>query len=265
MNGYITLEKKITEWEWYKDTNTKSVFLHLLLKANWKDTKWRGIDIKRGQVVTSIATLSGELNISEKAVRTALEHLSKTGEIGKQTTSKYSVISVLNYDKYQDKGKQETEITADITANKTADEGQGNGKETAGKGQQMNTFKESNTPNTFKKNNIPPISPQGEKRKTAVSIIESRNLTKEVEDIVKDWVAYKTERREGYKPRGLEACITEIQNNIDKHGIEEVRNVINKTMSANYQGIVWNWLTDKKTKGNIDNSDIERWINNDKK
>ena len=102
--------------------------------------------------------------------------------------------------------------------------------------------------------NIPPISPQGEKRKTAVSIIESRNLTKEVEDIVKDWVAYKTERREGYKPRGLNAFITEVQKNANEYGEDEVIRVINKSMSSNYQGVVWDWLSKEQGRGGFVNS-----------
>jgi len=35
------------DWEWYDDINTKVLFIHLLIKANWKEKKWRGIKIKR--------------------------------------------------------------------------------------------------------------------------------------------------------------------------------------------------------------------------
>lgn len=40
--------------------------------------------------------------MSVKQVRTALNHLEKTGEIGKQTTSHNTLIIVLNYSRYQD-------------------------------------------------------------------------------------------------------------------------------------------------------------------
>ena len=31
--GYIKLYRKMKKWGWYKDQNTKDVFLHLLLEA----------------------------------------------------------------------------------------------------------------------------------------------------------------------------------------------------------------------------------------
>jgi hypothetical protein len=108
MNGHITLDRKILEWEWYTDTNTKIVFIHLLLTACWKDTRWQGRIIKRGQLVTSIPSLCTALSLSTREVRTALSHLCSTGEIDRQTTAKYSVITVLNYDLYQTSDSQTT-------------------------------------------------------------------------------------------------------------------------------------------------------------
>ena len=102
MSGYIKIDRKITEWEWYKNLNTKVVFFHCLLKANWKEGKFEGKIIKRGSFVTSIKKLSLELCLTEDEVRTAIKHLISTGEITKQTTNKYSVITVSNYELYQD-------------------------------------------------------------------------------------------------------------------------------------------------------------------
>lgn len=109
MNGHITLDRKILDWEWYTDTNTKTVFIHLLLTACWKDTKWQGKIIKRGQLVTSIPSLCTDLSLTTREVRTALSHLCSTGEIDRQTTAKYSVITVLNYDLYQPSDRQTTD------------------------------------------------------------------------------------------------------------------------------------------------------------
>ena len=41
--GYIQLYRSILDWEWYHDMTTKSVFLHLLLTANYEPQKWRGM------------------------------------------------------------------------------------------------------------------------------------------------------------------------------------------------------------------------------
>jgi hypothetical protein len=100
-SGYIRLYRSLLSWEWYTDTNTKAAFLHLILTANWEPKKWKGITIKRGQRVVSYASLSSELKISVKSVRTALDHLRQTGEVAILSTHEYSVITIKNYDLYQ--------------------------------------------------------------------------------------------------------------------------------------------------------------------
>lgn len=106
MGSYIKIDRKILEWEWYKNLNTCRLFFHILLKANWKDCRFEGREIRRGSFVTSVRNLSLETALTEDEVRTALGHLIKTGEVTKQTTNKYTVITVSNYEPYQDIPKQ---------------------------------------------------------------------------------------------------------------------------------------------------------------
>ena len=68
MSGYIKINRKILEWEWYRNINTKVLFLHCLLKANWKDGKFEGRGVKRGSFITSIKKLSLELGLTQDAV-----------------------------------------------------------------------------------------------------------------------------------------------------------------------------------------------------
>lgn len=75
MNGWIKFYHKFIEWEWYTDSVTKDVFIHLLLKANIEDKQWKNITIKRGQVLTSIRKLSKELRHTERQTRRALNNL----------------------------------------------------------------------------------------------------------------------------------------------------------------------------------------------
>ena len=99
--GFISVDRKILDWEWYKDSNTKAVFLHCLLKANWKDGNFCGKVIHRGQFITSRKALSNELNLGESTIRTALNRLKSTNEITINSTNKYTVITVVKYDDYQ--------------------------------------------------------------------------------------------------------------------------------------------------------------------
>lgn len=100
-NEHIKLYRKIINWEWYTDVSTKTLFLHCLLRANWKDEKWRGIEIKRGQFITSLATLSKESGLSVQQVRTSLKRLQLTNELTSKQQGKYRLITVVSYDSYQ--------------------------------------------------------------------------------------------------------------------------------------------------------------------
>lgn len=100
--GFISLHRKMLEWEWFDCPKHLKLFIVLLLKANWKDTKWRGHVIKRGQLLTGIDQLSHWTKLSKKSIRTALVHLESTGELARQTTNRFSIITLCNYEKYQD-------------------------------------------------------------------------------------------------------------------------------------------------------------------
>ncbi len=99
--GYIKLWRKITEWEWYKDSNTFSLFLHLLVGANYKPSRFFGHEIKRGDIVTGLFQLFEDTGISIQSIRTSLERLKQTGEITIKTTNRFSIITLCNYEIYQ--------------------------------------------------------------------------------------------------------------------------------------------------------------------
>ena len=99
--GWIKLHRKFLKWEWYDDINTSRFFLHCLFRANHKDKKWRGTMIKRGQFISSLSKLAKECGLSVRSVRTCISRLKSTHELTHQTTSKYSLITLVNYDKYQ--------------------------------------------------------------------------------------------------------------------------------------------------------------------
>lgn len=104
-NGFITLHRKILDWEWYDDLNTTRLFIHCLLRANHKDNNWRGILIQRGSFLTSINTLSKETKLSTSQIRTSLKKLKSTSEIASKSQAQYSVITMLKYDQYQTNDK----------------------------------------------------------------------------------------------------------------------------------------------------------------
>lgn len=100
--GFVKLFRKFTKWEWYSDINTKTLFLHLLLTANHEDKNWKGILIKRGQVITGRKKLSEETGLTEQNIKTSLKRLKSTNEITTKITNKYTIVTLVNWEKYQD-------------------------------------------------------------------------------------------------------------------------------------------------------------------
>lgn len=101
MEGWIKIHRSLLDWEWYSDTNCVRLALHFLLKANYQPKKWQGITIVRGQLVTSRGQLSEETGLSQMQIRTTIDKLDKCGFITKSATSKYTIVTICNYDSYQ--------------------------------------------------------------------------------------------------------------------------------------------------------------------
>lgn len=107
MEGWIKIHRSLLEWEWYSDTNCVRLALHFLLKANYQSVKWRGMDIERGQFITSRAKLSAETSLSDREIRTAIDKLAKSEFSTIRTTNKFTIVTVCNYDKYQSQTSDE--------------------------------------------------------------------------------------------------------------------------------------------------------------
>ena len=101
-NGsYVYLFRKFGRCEWYTDVSAKVLFIHCLIKANWRDKESHGTLIKRGTFLTSIRRLSHETGLTDKQVRGGLSRLEKAEAIIYKPAKMNSIIVVLNYDKYQ--------------------------------------------------------------------------------------------------------------------------------------------------------------------
>ena len=115
--GWIKLHRALMDWEWYDDIITRGIFIHCLLRANHTDTNWRGIELKRGQFVTSLKHLAEENGISVQTLRTHLKRLKSTRELTIKSTNKNSIITVCKYESYQSE-KSEANTQTNTQANK---------------------------------------------------------------------------------------------------------------------------------------------------
>lgn len=98
--GFVQLSRSILYAKWYSDINTSRLFMHMLLTSAYENTTINGIALSKGQILTSYPSLAKKTGLTEKQVRTIIKKLVESGEILFNSTSKFSIISVIKYDTY---------------------------------------------------------------------------------------------------------------------------------------------------------------------
>lgn len=140
MKGYIKLDRKILNWGWFKEENMLKLWLYLLLTAQHQDTYIKGVMLKRGEVLFGRKQASKDTGISEQSIRTCINRLKSTNEITTKSTNKYTIITILKYDEYQNNNKKSTnKSTNKLTNNQPTTN------------QQLTTYKNVNNVNNVNK------------------------------------------------------------------------------------------------------------------
>lgn len=148
---FIKLDRNIERWRWFKNKNTLIVFLWLLLNANVSDHEFEHEIIHRGEVATSLRNVSMTTGLTIREVRTAFLHLKSTGEVTSRSCNRYQVISIVNYDKYQDNRQAERQTNR-----------QASDKQATSKRQQYKNIKNDKNEKNIKEGRFAPDSPSGE-------------------------------------------------------------------------------------------------------
>lgn len=102
-NGWVKIHRKMVDWEWFSSPTTSHLLFYFILKANIEDKKWRGRVIKRGQFVTSRAVACEESGLTVQEYRTAVKRLLECGTITTETTNTSTIVTLCNYESYQQK------------------------------------------------------------------------------------------------------------------------------------------------------------------
>lgn len=222
--GFIKIDRGILDWEWYSDINTTRLFIHLILKANWKDGRFQGQEIKRGSFVTSYPKLAEETELTVNQVRTSLNKLKSTGEITVKSQSKFSVITVKNYCLYQDISQSNhSQIT---------DKPQTNHR-------QITTIEESKK---VRREEIKKRVSKDTPKETPEDIISQYDFSEAMVIKIREWLKYKSERRETYKSTGLTALLNRVSQKSGEYGENPVMALMDESMANGWRGIIWDRL-----------------------
>ncbi len=120
MEGWIKLYRQFLEWEWFTRAEMVQLFLYFLIKANHEPARWRGIDIKQGQFITSLDRISRETGLSVQTIRTSINRLKSTNEITVESTNRNTMITICNYSIYQEQKAEDNKqnnIPSNIPSN----------------------------------------------------------------------------------------------------------------------------------------------------
>lgn len=151
MDTWIRLPReKFLGFEWYDDPIVKSVFLHLYVTANTSDNEWHGINIKRGQTITSLAKISIATGHTIQEVRTAIKKLKSTHYLTQSQHSKFSLFTVVVYEDWQN-------ATQCLTSNQQAT----NTQVTSNQQATNNNIRMKEYKNERMKENTPPTPSKG--------------------------------------------------------------------------------------------------------
>ena len=111
-DGWVKLHRKLLDHPIFKNDKLFRVFVYCLLKASHKDREQLVgdsiVNLKAGELATGRTAISGATGLSEQNVKTAINKLKALQIITSKPTNKYSIISILNWDSYQQDNQQTT-------------------------------------------------------------------------------------------------------------------------------------------------------------
>jgi len=103
--GYIKIYRKFLDDCLIGNYKLMALWMVLLLEANHQDKKiiWNKEEliIKRGELITGRKKLAEKTGLSERNVRTCLETLKSTNKVTIKIYSKFSLVTIINWDRYQ--------------------------------------------------------------------------------------------------------------------------------------------------------------------
>ena len=110
MKGWITLHRKLLENPISCKADYLSVWVHLLLMASHEETSfiWNNKKqiLRKGQLLTGRKKLSKQTGVTESQIYKILKYLEMEQQIEQQKTTKFTVITIKNWGRYQDKNNK---------------------------------------------------------------------------------------------------------------------------------------------------------------
>lgn len=99
--GYVKVFRSFLDWERYDDEACVRLFIHLLMIVNWRESKWHGRTLPAGSKIISQLEVATSLGWTRQKMGRTLDKLKATGEVTTEAGSKWTLVTLVNWDKYQ--------------------------------------------------------------------------------------------------------------------------------------------------------------------
>lgn len=214
---FILVNRSLLKWEWYSDLPVRVLFQHLMLTVNWAPGRFKGVNIAPGQVPTSVQAMAAGSGLTVQQTKTALSKLKSTGEVTCQATSHFTVVTLVNWAKWQnDQPTKQPQSNQRATSNQPSSN---HGATTIEEGKKEN--KE--------------IREEGKVERAA--LVWPSWSSDRFREVWAKWKAYKAERKEGYKPIGEQMALTAIAKefSFESEAIEATEHSMGKGWAGVYR------------------------------
>ena len=101
-NGFVKLYRKLVDWKYAQFPNAVALWVHILIRANWKDGYFMGHEIPRGSLATSMQGLAEQTGMNRSTVIKWIKRFEDDGQIECIRTQRFTIIKVSNYWAFQD-------------------------------------------------------------------------------------------------------------------------------------------------------------------
>jgi hypothetical protein len=114
-SGYVKIYRSLWEKGYANKSDYVSLWVYLISHSNYCEKEVfinrQIITLKPGQFITGRSKLSKDTGVSETTIERVLKCFENEHQIGQQTFSKFRIITILNWDKYQVSGQENGQQT----------------------------------------------------------------------------------------------------------------------------------------------------------
>jgi len=261
MAGWIKLHRAIQDHWIFEDPEFFKAWMTMLLNANHSDkTKmFNGalITVKRGQFVFGLEAFSATSKISISKLRRLIKLLENNQMIDRQKTNKFSIISITNYDDYQDSDSQ--------TAGKETGKPQANDRQSNKPATTLEECKEVKNDKNVKNNTTAPVRSQVKNPPLDFSSWPQMPS----EQTLADWVAMRKRQKANISQTVINRFSKELH--VAVGAGMTVDECLAECVTRNWRGFEYSWTTSGKGAGvprggakyPRDSNGLDNWLENE--